>query len=431
MGNSRWFWAVGVVCVACGSESGPSNEPASATPLNSIDTKTTEATYIDGGTGPATNRPLPRLRRGPKKNQQSPDAGAGGAGGAVTDPSAGGATASTGGVSSGTGGTTDPGTVGGVQRPAGNTGKGFFVRDSKIYDANGAEFRIRGLNHTHWWGTNNEAAIPHIANTGANAVRVVFGSGMGASTPSARRAVVESYLAENIVPVVDQHDGTCQTDVGYLNNIVNFWTNPEEKAWLVDHEREVILNVANEWGPSNEVWRDAYINAIGQLRAAGINNMLVIDAGECGQSADVVLAHAKAVFDSDPQKNVAFSVHMYSYWVDAGNPVAGTWSATAPYDMDKTLSAMHDLGLAWVVGEFSWEAASSLVWYHTKAAMSLYEKYGIGWLAWSWNQNSEPLLDIVHDYTYDSESDLTDFGNLLVHDADVGLKALAEPATIF
>jgi mannan endo-1,4-beta-mannosidase len=319
----------------------------------------------------------------------------------------------------------------GVPRPPGNTGKGFFVKDRTIYDANGVEFRVRGLNHTHWWGQNNEAAIPHVARTGANTVRVVFGSGMGASTPAARRSVVEAYLSRGIVPMVDQHDGTCKTDVSLLEGIVDFWTNPEDRAWLVEHERRVILNIANEWGPTDSVWRDAYINAIARLRAAGINALLVVDAGECGQSAGVLLRHAREVFESDPQKNVAFSVHMYTYWVDAGSPKARTWSPTLPYDMDQTLAALDAQGLAHLVGEFSWQGASDLVWYTTKTAMQLYERYQMGWLAWSWNQNSDPQLDMVKGYTYDSAADLTAFGALAIDDPEVGLKALARPATVF
>ena len=51
----------------------------------------------------------------------------------------------------GTGGTAPPppGSTpppqGGASRPTWNTGKGFFVSGSKIYDANGVEFRMREI----------------------------------------------------------------------------------------------------------------------------------------------------------------------------------------------------------------------------------------------------------------------------------------------
>src|SRR5450755_1846864 len=48
--------------------------------------------------------------------------------------------------STGAGSTTGGSTAGKVARPSYNTGKGFFVLNGKLYDANGAEFRIRGVN---------------------------------------------------------------------------------------------------------------------------------------------------------------------------------------------------------------------------------------------------------------------------------------------
>src|SRR5579863_6940294 len=52
-------------------------------------------------------------------------------------------------------------------RPSYNTGNGFFVLNGKLYDANGYEFRVRGVNRVHW--DSNSAA--GIAKSGANAVR--------------------------------------------------------------------------------------------------------------------------------------------------------------------------------------------------------------------------------------------------------------------
>src|SRR5215831_10102039 len=35
-------------------------------------------------------------------------------------------------------------------RPPYNTGSGFFVAGAKLYDPNGVEFRVRGVNKLHW-----------------------------------------------------------------------------------------------------------------------------------------------------------------------------------------------------------------------------------------------------------------------------------------
>jgi len=103
-----------------------------------------------------------------------------------------------------------------VTRPAYNTGTGFFVLNGGVYDANGNEFVIRGINQNQWWGnpTENYNAIDHVAKTGANAVRAVFfkdleaPSASGSDTPAERRAIVEKYVADNVVPIVEDHGAT-------------------------------------------------------------------------------------------------------------------------------------------------------------------------------------------------------------------------------
>ena len=59
-----------------------------------------------------------------------------------------------------------------VARPAGNTGKGFYVVGSKLYDPKGNEFRIRGVNRNHWDSYGSPTGLPL---SGANTVRIVLG----------------------------------------------------------------------------------------------------------------------------------------------------------------------------------------------------------------------------------------------------------------
>ncbi|MEO6436732.1 MAG: cellulase family glycosylhydrolase, partial [Tepidisphaeraceae bacterium] len=111
-----------------------------------------------------------------------------------------------------------------VPRPAFSTGGGFFVKDAQLYDANGYPFHIRGFNHTHWWGntTNNFAAIDEFPKTRANAVRAVMGTGFGGSmTPAQRKTIVERYIANGIVPIVEDHMGTSSFDPASLSAIVD------------------------------------------------------------------------------------------------------------------------------------------------------------------------------------------------------------------
>jgi hypothetical protein len=89
--------------------------------------------------------------------------------------------------------------------------------------------------------------------------------------------------------------------------------------WWVAHEADfeplmdqILINVANEWGPSDsDTWESEYVTAIGRLRAAGYTCPLMIDTGGCGQDDGDLVNHAQAVFDADPQKNLVFSLHLY------------------------------------------------------------------------------------------------------------------------
>jgi mannan endo-1,4-beta-mannosidase len=319
----------------------------------------------------------------------------------------------------------------GVARPANNTSTGFFVSGGKLYDANGVEFRMRGVNHTHWWGGTGEAAIVPMAKAGANAVRAVFGPTGGADTPQRRESIVKQYIAQGVVPVVDYHNATCSEDPAGVNAAVDFWTGPD-KAWLQSLERYTILNITNEWGPNSAVYRDTYIAAIKRLRAAGIKNTLVIDAGgACGQLADSIEKYGRAIFDSDPEQNVVFSIHMYGFWVDPGNPKIGTWDGRQPYDVDGELTRLTAVGVPIIAGEFSWQGFHDVT-YTTRAAVESYEKHGIGWLAWMWfNPGGEPTVNMAKSNAYESDADLTEFGKLLVDDPAFGWKTKAVKATIF
>jgi uncharacterized protein (TIGR03382 family) len=157
--------------------------------------------------------------------------------------------------------------------------------------------------------------------------------------------------------------------------------------------------------------------------------MLVIDAGgDCGQNADSIHTWGQLLFDHDPQKNVAFSVHMYAYWRDPGDPIVGTWDGRQPYDLDLEMNALVNTGLPLIVGEFGWQASNE-VRYTTSIAMQTYENHGVGWLAWMWHGGNN--LDMAHGHQYNSDADLTDYGRFVVNDPTVGLKATAVKASIF
>ena len=321
-------------------------------------------------------------------------------------------------------------------RPPGNTGTGFYVVGSNIYDANGNQFVIRGIDQTEAWGntTDNFAALSQFPKTQANAVRVNFIPALGFSSPSQREQVVQQLISEGIVPIVEDHAASLASTLAPLNAVVSRWLDPANVAWLKQDEKYVILDIANEWGPADYTWAEGYESAIASLRAAGINCLLMIDAPAGGQNIDSVLTWGQQILNSDPQHNVVFSIHMYNTWTTEQNAnIVGTGNGFQPYDMATELQKVAAADLPLVVGEFSSDS-SSFVAYSTQQALQIFQSLDLGWIAWSWNADpGDTALDLVTlpGYQYNSDADLRPFGNLIINDPTYGLKATSRRASIF
>ncbi len=321
-------------------------------------------------------------------------------------------------------------------RPPGNTGTGFYVVGSNIYDANGNQFVIRGINQTEAWGdpTTNFAALSEFPKTQANAVRVIFTPGLGDNSPSEHQQVAQQLISEGIVPIVEDNGAASRPSVGALNAVVNRWLDPANVAWLKQDEKYVILDIAGEWGQPGPTWAQGYESAIARLRAAGINCLLMIVAPGGGSNVDSILTWGQQILNSDPQHNVVFSIHMYAAWTTEQNAnLVGTVNGRLTYDTLTELQKVEAADLPLVIGEFSSDSSGS-VNYSTQRAMQIYQSLDLGWIAWSWNGNTDdPAQDMVATpgYQYNSDADLTPFGNLIVKDPNYGLKATSLRASIF
>ncbi len=220
----------------------------------------------------------------------------------------------------------------GATRPPFNTGSGFFVAGGRLYDYDGNEFRIRGVNRLHW----DSDSADGIARSHANTVRWDIDFGRSAALNVG--LVKAQSIARHEVPIVGNWEGTCSSDPARLESIVSTWVTQARQWRRLD--RTFILNIANEWGPADStVWRDAYIVAVKRLRDAGYLAPLLIDSGGCGQDMDDLAKYSRAVFDSDPQRNIVFAIHLYGNTDDhsasirtvrAGNPTVITLDSSAP-----------------------------------------------------------------------------------------------------
>jgi mannan endo-1,4-beta-mannosidase len=321
---------------------------------------------------------------------------------------------------------------GAVARPAYNNGTGFFVLNGQLYDPSGNPFRMRGVNRVHW----DSDSAAGIALAGANTVRTFIDF----TQPAASN--VNRIQTQNIdykeVPVVT-YAGTgqgetvtsCNEDPATLNAAVSAWTS-QASEWI-NLNNYMIINLANEWGPSNSTtWRDSYISAVSQLRSAGYTGPIMIDSGGCGQDIQDLTQYAAAVFNSDPEKNVIFSLHLY---YNASQALSENW-------LQQLASLSQSSGMLFVLGEFGpgQNIGPSPTMVTPGQLISAAETAGIGWLAWAWDDN-DLAGGASDDYwfsmtsqgpgVYTQPSDLTPYGQDVVLNPTYGIKALATPASIF
>lgn len=296
---------------------------------------------------------------------------------------------------------------------------GFRVDGTKLLDAKGNEFVMRGINHAHvWFRDQLDTALDGIAATGANTVRIVLADGDQWEKTTAEdleRTIVECN-ERKMIAVVEVHDGCGKDERSYLDNAVDYWI--EMKDVLAKYTDTAILNVTNEWtGEWNaEAWRDGYTAAIPKLREAGIRNTIMVDAAGWGQFGESIKKYGADVFSSDPDGNTMFSVHMYG--------AAGKNKST----ITKNLVGATDQGLCVVVGEFGYNHSDGDV--DEAYIMEYCAENAIGYLGWSWKGNGGGVeyLDIAEDWSGETLSE--DWGEILVNGVN-GIKKTAKTCTVF
>ncbi|GAS80463.1 cellulase family glycosylhydrolase [Paenibacillus amylolyticus] len=280
--------------------------------------------------------------------------------------------------------------------------KGFHVSGTKLLDATGTPFVMRGVNHAHTWFKNDlQAAIPAIAATGSNTVRIVLSNGSRWTADSL--ADVEQILAlcdqYQLTVMLEVHDATGSDSIAELRKASDYFISIKDA--LIGKEDRVIVNIANEWYGSWEtaVWADGYQQVIPELRQAGIKNTLVVDTAGWGQYPTAIFNRGLDVFNADPLANTIFSIHMYEY--------AGGDAATVKSNIDHALA----IGVPVIVGEFGFKHTSGDV--DEATILSYAQQKGVGWLAWSWYGNGGGVEYL--DLNNGPAGSLTDWGQTVVN----------------
>ncbi|UUU35556.1 cellulase family glycosylhydrolase [Streptomyces sp. CA-210063] len=296
---------------------------------------------------------------------------------------------------------------------------GLHISDGRLLEGNGNDFVMRGVNHAHTWYPGETQSLADIKALGANTVRVVLSDGhrWAENSPADVANVVAQCKANRLICVLEVHDTTGygeEAAAGTLDHAADYWIGLKDV--LAGEENYVIVNIGNEpWGNTNpEGWTAPTIAAVQKLRAAGFEHTIMVDAPNWGQDwQGVMRANAQSVYDADTTGNLIFSIHMYSVFDTAA-------------EITDYLGAFVNAGLPILIGEFGGPADQ---WGDPDedTMMATAERLDLGYLAWSWSGNTDPVLDLSIGF---DPTQLSAWGRRIFNGAN-GIAQTAEEATVF
>ncbi|WP_328723185.1 cellulase family glycosylhydrolase [Streptomyces sp. NBC_00247] len=296
---------------------------------------------------------------------------------------------------------------------------GLHISDGRLLEGNGKDFVMRGVNHAHTWYPGETQSLADIKATGANSVRVVLSDGYRwtKNSPTEVAGIITQCKANRLICVLEVHDTTGYGEdsaAGTLDHAADYWISLKDV--LAGQESYVIINIGNEpWGNTNPAgWTAPTISAVQKLRTAGFQHTIMVDAPNWGQDwQGVMRANAQSVYDADTTGNLIFSIHMYS--------VYNTAQAVTDY-----LNAFVNAGLPILIGEFG-GPADQYGDPDEDTMMATAEQLKLGYLAWSWSGNTDPILDLVIDF---DPTRLSSWGERIFHGVN-GIAQTSKEATVF
>jgi mannan endo-1,4-beta-mannosidase len=297
--------------------------------------------------------------------------------------------------------------------------QGFTVSGTKLLDANGKEFIIRGVNNPHsWYQSKAYKALDRIAGLNVNTIRIVWQT-KGDSKELEK--IITRCIKLEMIPMVELHDATGNNTTEKLVEMAEYYTRSDVKEVLLKFNRYILINIANEWGDyfvTTEHWKTSYKQTLDTLRKAGYKTTIVIDAPNWGQNLNPVLECGNELQEYDPQHNILFSIHMYYFWND-------------PKKIVSELQAAHDLSIPLIVGEFGYNYNNGdnnlKCQVDHKVVLHECNDLGYGYMPWSWAGNDEinAWLDLTSDW-----KNLTWWGKE-VFEGENGIIKTGKKASIF
>ncbi|AZQ39351.1 beta-mannosidase [Streptomyces cyaneochromogenes] len=303
--------------------------------------------------------------------------------------------------------------------PAQAAATGIHISNGRLLEGNGNDFVMRGVNHAHTWYPNQTRSLADIKALGANTVRVVLADGhrWTANSASDVANVISQCKANRLICVLEVHDTTGygeEAAAGTLDQAADYWIGL--KSVLEGQENYVVINIGNEpWGNTNPVgWTDPTIAAIKKLRSAGFAHTIMVDAPNWGQDWQGVMRdNARSVYAADPTGNLIFSIHMYSVY-DTAQEITGY------------LNTFVNAQLPILIGEFG-GPPDQYGDPDEDTMMAAAQQLRLGYLAWSWSGNTDPILDLAVNFNADQ---LSSWGRRIFNGVN-GIAATSKEATVY
>ncbi|MFC9504084.1 cellulase family glycosylhydrolase [Streptomyces sp. NPDC057002] len=303
--------------------------------------------------------------------------------------------------------------------PAQAAPTGFRIENGRLLEASGNDFVMRGVNHAHTWYPGETQSLADVKALGANTVRVVLSDGHRWTKNSAQdvAGVIAQCKANRLICVLEVHDTTGygeEAAAGTLDHAADYWIGLKDV--LTGQENHVIINIGNEpWGNTNPAgWTEPTTAAVKKLRNAGFAHTIMVDAPNWGQDwQGVMRANAQSVYNADPTGNLIFSIHMYSVYDTA-------------QEITDYLNAFVNAKLPILIGEFG-GPADQYGDPDEDTMMAVAQQLRLGYLAWSWSGNTDPILDLAIDF---DRTRLSSWGQRVFNGAN-GIAATSKEATVY
>jgi hypothetical protein len=141
-----------------------------------------------------------------------------------------------------------------LTRPPGqiSTDGYFTAKNGTLYDANGKEFLIRGVNSAHLWFDNHDRDFAYksllpISRTNTNTVRIVWGLNLQGMPVGQLEKIIKRVIELKMIPMIELHDATGSSDVNSLLDCAKWFK--DNMNLFMKYKKYVLINIANEWSP--------------------------------------------------------------------------------------------------------------------------------------------------------------------------------------